>query len=336
MTVVDNSIKEEKWYPLMSDTSVMNALVEKMGFNTSLYEFTDIFSIELWEIKKITQPVAAVMMLIPLTQVHNQYNEHEQHTPTADNIWFIRDHVNYTCGTIALLHAILNALNGVKTVAIHHDSWLHSFYDYCTVAMDHNDKADVFEGDKTIKMLHNEAARNLEDCSVAQPTAIKDEQLPVEVTSGSESTASKKEQLQGNIKSESQTDEITAIKDEQLPVEVTSGSESTASKNEQLQANIKSESQTDEISGHFITMVHINGGLYELDGKKTDLCDMVILLKRLCWKMHVRLQRRLQNMIQMNGVSVSWHWFKKRTSRCVIMTVGVKQSWHWFHKKSRK
>ena len=82
VTVVDNSIKEEQWYPLMSDTSVMNALVEKMGFDTSLYKFTDIFSIEPCEIKKITQPVAAVMMFIPLTQVQKQYNEHEQHTPT--------------------------------------------------------------------------------------------------------------------------------------------------------------------------------------------------------------------------------------------------------------
>ena len=147
VTVVDNSIKEEKWYPLMSDTSMMNALVEKMGFDTSLYEFTDIFSIEPCEIKKITQPVAAVMMLIPLTQVHNQYNEHEEHTTTADNIWFIWDRVDYACGTIALLHAILNAPNGVKSVAIHHDSWLHSFYNNCTMAMHPNSKADVLKGD---------------------------------------------------------------------------------------------------------------------------------------------------------------------------------------------
>ena len=181
--------------PLESDSSVMNTLVEKMGFDTSLYEFTDILSIELGDIKMIPQPVAAVMMLYQLTDVQKEYHQNEQVTPTKDKVWFIKECVEYTCRTIGLLHALLNAPQGVRTNAIRTNSWLHSFYNYCPVAMGPNATADVFEGDCTIKMLHNNAASNLE-------------------------------------------------------------------------GNAASESLTDEIIGHFIAMVHINRGLYELDGQK--------------------------------------------------------------------
>ena len=77
------------------------------------------------------------------------------------------------CGTIALLHVILNAPEGVRTAAIHPDSWLHSFYKDCPVAMHPSAKADVLEGDSTIKMLHNKAARNLENDRLAQFNATK-------------------------------------------------------------------------------------------------------------------------------------------------------------------
>ena len=58
----------------------------------------------------------------------------------------------------------------------------------------------------------------------------------------------------------------TACKDEQT--EGKTASEYTVSKDEQTKGKNVSESQMDEIIGHFITMVHINRGLYELDGRK--------------------------------------------------------------------
>ena len=80
----------------------MNTLVEKTGFNTSLYEFTDILSIESGEINMIPQPVAAVMMLYQLTDVQKVYHQNKQVTPTADNVWFIQECVEYICRTIGL------------------------------------------------------------------------------------------------------------------------------------------------------------------------------------------------------------------------------------------
>ena len=63
MTVNTASSKGQQWFPLELNSSVMNTLVDKMGFDTSLYKFTNILSIEPREIRMIPQPVAAVMML---------------------------------------------------------------------------------------------------------------------------------------------------------------------------------------------------------------------------------------------------------------------------------
>lgn len=211
ITVNKASSEGQQWFPLQSDSYVMNALVEKMGFDTSLYEFTDIWSIEPDEIENVPKPVSAVMMLYNVTEVQKQYHQNEKVTPTHNNIWFIQDRIEFACGSIGLLHALFNAPEGVRTSAIRPNSWLHSFYDNCPVAMHPYAKADAFEGDSTIKMLHNKAASNMEECPVTQSTAGKDEQLT---------------------------------------------------------GHTVSESKTDEIIGHFITMVHVNGGLYELDGRR--------------------------------------------------------------------
>ena len=93
----------------------MNTLVDKMGFDTSLYEFTDILSIEPRAIKMIPQPVTAVMMLYQLTDVQKEYHRNEQVTPTPDNVWFIQEHIEYACRTIGLLHMLLNAPEGVRS-----------------------------------------------------------------------------------------------------------------------------------------------------------------------------------------------------------------------------
>ena len=70
MTVNNASSEQQHWFPLENSPSVMNSLLAKMGgFDTSLYAFTDVLSIEPWALRMIPQPVIAVMMLYQLTDV---------------------------------------------------------------------------------------------------------------------------------------------------------------------------------------------------------------------------------------------------------------------------
>ena len=143
MTVNNACGKRQHWFPLENSPSVMNSLLAQMGgFNTSLYAFTDVLSIEPWALRMIPQPVIAVMMFHPITDGKEEFHQNEQVTHTPDNVWFMQDCIEHVCGTIGLLHVLLNAPEGVRTVAIHPDSWLHSFYQDCPVAMSPATKAE--------------------------------------------------------------------------------------------------------------------------------------------------------------------------------------------------
>ena len=100
----------------------MNSFIADMGFDTSLYELTEVVSIEPWAFRMIPQPAAAVMMLYPLTDVQKEYHQNEKVTPKQDNVWFIQEHIENACRTIGLLHTLLNAPEGVRTLAIRPDS----------------------------------------------------------------------------------------------------------------------------------------------------------------------------------------------------------------------
>ena len=90
----------------------------------------------------IPQPIVAVIMLYPLTDVQEEYHRKEQVSPMPENVWFIQQRITNACGTIGLLHALLNAPEGLRTSVIHPDSWLHSFFQDCPVALSPIAKAE--------------------------------------------------------------------------------------------------------------------------------------------------------------------------------------------------
>ena len=109
------STKRQCWFPLESNPSLMNSYIAKIGFDTSLYDLTDVFSTESWALDMIPQPVASVIMLYPLTDVQEEHRRSEQVSPAPDDdVWFIKQRIGNACGTtIGLLHALLNAPKGL-------------------------------------------------------------------------------------------------------------------------------------------------------------------------------------------------------------------------------
>lgn len=186
---------KQRWFPLESNPDLMNDYVRKMGFDTDLYQFYDVFSTEDWALEMIPQPVAAVIMLYPLTDKQTSYRDDDQKLAldVADKVWFIKQRIGNACGTIGILHALLNAPEGLR--CFQEGSWLKSFQQDCPCPLDPIEKAKRLEGDNKIAALHDEAT-----------------------TSESNQTG------RGDI--------------------------------------------DDDIITHFIALVHVDGSLYELDGRK--------------------------------------------------------------------
>jgi ubiquitin carboxyl-terminal hydrolase L3 len=224
----DDSTSNEgqHWLRLVNDPSILNSYIDKLGFDTSLYELTDVLSPESWAQAMIPQPVAAVIMFYPLTDVQLEHHRMEHVSPASDDVWFIKEHIENACGTIALLHALLNLPVLLRTVVIRPDSWLHSFNRDCPVSLSPATKSERLEGDSTIKMLHDMAARD------------ESNQASLD-----------------NFNDEVDTHYVALVHDNNR--------------------------------GHYVALVHVNGGLYELDGRKEGPirhCDTTqeTLLKDAC------------------------------------------------------
>ena len=137
----------------------MNEYIEKLGFDTSLYHFVDVFATEEWALAMIPQPVAAVLFLYPLTEVQRQHNDSLTTTTTRNDnnnnpLWFIHQRIGNACGTIGLLHALLNAHPALH---VRPESWLDQFQTACPRGMHPDQKAQILEADARIATLHDQA-----------------------------------------------------------------------------------------------------------------------------------------------------------------------------------
>ena len=139
------------------ESNLINKYIRQLGFDTSLYEFVDVYSTEDWALDMVPQPVAAVLMLYPLTenQTKNEGDDVVAVEEMQDKVWFIKQRIGNACGTIGLLHALLNAPEPIRMYE--ENSWIHNFSNDCPIPLDPTAKAEILEADQKIAKLHDEA-----------------------------------------------------------------------------------------------------------------------------------------------------------------------------------
>ena len=157
----------------------MNQYISTLGWDTSQYHLVDVFSTEEWALEMIPQPVVAVLLLYPLTPVQLQYEQQEaaalrpapvsnENGGAEDDVWFIKQRIGNACGTIGLLHAMMNAVqqqqqgSATGTTAaplIRPNSWLEEFWTSTrpTATTDPRLRAERLEQDPRIATLHDQA-----------------------------------------------------------------------------------------------------------------------------------------------------------------------------------
>ena len=150
-----------RWFPLESNPPLLNSYISKLGFDTSKYQFVDVFSTEDWALDMVPQPVAAVIMLYPITEPQEAYRAREKsetipNQTVSDKVWFTAQRIGNACGTIGILHALAN-ISTSDTECIKKGSWLDRFYASCPRSLSPADKAAVLENDKEIETMHDNA-----------------------------------------------------------------------------------------------------------------------------------------------------------------------------------
>ena len=135
----------------------MNSYIQKLGYDTSLFEICDVFSTEDWALDMIPQPTAAVLMLYPLTdkQTSSESDDVVDLEAMQDKVWFVKQRIGNACGTIGLLHALLNAPEAIRIFS--QDSWLESFSQDTPIPLSPEAKAERLEGDSKIAKMHDDA-----------------------------------------------------------------------------------------------------------------------------------------------------------------------------------
>ncbi|KZW00032.1 cysteine proteinase [Exidia glandulosa HHB12029] len=105
-----------KWIPLESEPQVLNEWAKHAGLATKQYEFCDIYGLDPELLALVPKPVKAVLLVFPIAETIEAQRKAEDARiaseggqPDVDpSIVFISQTIPNACGTIALLHAILN------------------------------------------------------------------------------------------------------------------------------------------------------------------------------------------------------------------------------------
>lgn len=180
--------------PLESNPDVMNKYLKKLGVSDK-WNLVDVMGLEPEMLSWVPRPVAAVLLLFPLSEAYEQHKAKEDSEISSkgqeitSKVFYMKQNLNNACGTIALVHCIANNTDKIDLVE---DGYLKKFIEDAK-GLDSEAKGALLEKCEGIINAHKELAQ------------------------------------------EGQTN--------------TPGSE-------------------DQINHHFIAFVHVDGCLYELDGRR--------------------------------------------------------------------
>ncbi|KAJ8328418.1 ubiquitinyl hydrolase 1 [Batrachochytrium dendrobatidis] len=102
-----------KWIPLESNPDVMNKYLGLLGVHSSL-RFCDVWGLDPDLLQMIARPVKAVVLLFPITKKYEAFCKSEEAEiirsgqTVSPDLYFVRQTIPNACGTIGLLHALIN------------------------------------------------------------------------------------------------------------------------------------------------------------------------------------------------------------------------------------
>lgn len=144
-------MSEKQWIPLESNPEVLTRFAHALGLS-SLLTFTDVWSLDLIDV--VPAPCHAVLLLLPLT---DKILSIPRIPPSSKRFpYFCKQTIGNACGTIAVLHAVLNSQHSAAPLV--QDSFLARFYAR-TLDMTPEQRAEALQADDGLDAVHDEFAQ---------------------------------------------------------------------------------------------------------------------------------------------------------------------------------
>ncbi|KAG9029315.1 ubiquitinyl hydrolase 1 [Tulasnella sp. JGI-2019a] len=171
-TTAENKTGGGPWIPLESNPDVFNSWARKLGMANTAH-FEDIYGLDPELLAMVTKPVKAVLMIFPISPQMEASRKTDDEAMRKDglspnispHIMFIEQKIGNACGTIGLLHALLNS-----DVTIGPTSSLAQFQEKCD-GLSPCDRADLLAKTTLFAKAHSEAATSRESDSTV-PTKL--------------------------------------------------------------------------------------------------------------------------------------------------------------------
>uniref|UniRef100_A0A3Q1EIG2 Ubiquitin carboxyl-terminal hydrolase n=1 Tax=Acanthochromis polyacanthus TaxID=80966 RepID=A0A3Q1EIG2_9TELE len=126
-----------EWTAMEINPEMMN----KLGVGES-WRFVDVLGLEGDQLSAVPKPCCALMLLFPLTPQHESFRvQQADKVSEGSEVYFLKQTVVNSCGTIALLHAVAN---NKSELSFDNDSALKKFLDD-TANMSPDDRAKHLE-----------------------------------------------------------------------------------------------------------------------------------------------------------------------------------------------
>ncbi|KAF8565768.1 hypothetical protein P879_11366 [Paragonimus westermani] len=110
-----------RWVPLESNPDVLNKYLTKLGVPDT-WQFRDVLALDDDTLNSVPTPVAAVLLLFPRNAVEDKHQLGKE--VDEDKLYMIHQSAENACGTVAVLHALINSRSMVH---IPEDSYLARF-----------------------------------------------------------------------------------------------------------------------------------------------------------------------------------------------------------------
>ena len=148
----------DNWLPIESNPEVLNDYLKTLGFDTSQFAFTDLFSTEDWAKEMVPKPVLGMLLVFPYNDKFKDFRAKEKAEIAEKgqfvdpDLFFMKQFASNACGSVGIYH-ILGNLQGEYAKLLDSDSIVNKFI---SQVKDKNAEArgEAFTNAKNIREAH--------------------------------------------------------------------------------------------------------------------------------------------------------------------------------------